>query len=53
MRAVIIQMNLYNPSTPIFTSSSIIIEILLSSGIYRSARFDPLDFDSKYSIFFH
>jgi hypothetical protein len=46
-------MNLYNPSKPIFTSSSIIIEILPSSGIYPSVRFDPLDFDSKYSIFFH
>ncbi|UJR27882.1 hypothetical protein I4U23_009147 [Adineta vaga] len=42
-RAVLIQMNLYNPNIPIFTSVVIIIEILPSSGVFPSARFEPLD----------
>ena len=46
-RAVIIQMNLYNPSVPLFTSITIIIEILPSSGVFSSARFEPLDFNGK------
>lgn len=46
-KAVIIQMNLYNPSTPLFTSAILINEILPSSGTYPSARFEPLDFDGK------
>jgi polycystin 1L2 len=46
-RAVLIQMNMYNPNVPIFTSSMIIVEILPSSGVYPSARFEPLDFDGK------
>jgi hypothetical protein len=43
-RAIIIQMNLYNPSIPIFTSCTILIEILSSSGVFPSAQFEPLDF---------
>ncbi|CAF4171036.1 unnamed protein product [Rotaria sp. Silwood2] len=50
-RAVIIQMNLYNPSIRIFTSAVMIIEILSSSGIFFSARFDPLSVDAFTSIF--
>ena len=46
-RAVLIQMNLYNPSIPIFTSATILIEILPSSGIYANARFEPIDFSGK------
>ena len=44
-RAVLIQMNLYNPSIPIFTSAIIIIELLPSSGVFPSARFEPLYFN--------
>jgi len=51
-RAVIIQMNLYNPNIPIFTSSILIIEILSSSGIFPSTLFEPLDFDGKYYYFY-
>ncbi|CAF0833395.1 unnamed protein product [Rotaria sp. Silwood1] len=50
-RAVIIQMNLYNPNIPIFTSAVIILEILSSSGIFFSVRFDPLSVDAFTSIF--
>lgn len=46
-RAVLIQMNLYNPNVPIFTSAVILFEFLPSSGIFPSARFEPLDFDCK------
>ncbi len=46
-RAVLIQMNLYNPNIPIFTSATLLIEILPSSGIYSSARFEPIDFARK------
>jgi hypothetical protein len=46
-RAVLIQINLYNPNIPIFTSANLLIEILPSSGIYPSARFDPIDFSRK------
>ncbi|CAF3631565.1 unnamed protein product [Rotaria sordida] len=50
-RAVIIQMNLYNPSIPTFTSAVMIIEILSSSGIFFNARFDPLSVDGFKSRF--
>ena len=46
-RAVIIQLNLYNPSIPLFTSCTILIEILSSSGVFPSAVFEPLDFDGN------
>ena len=46
-RGVLIQMNLYNPSVPIFTSANILIEILPSSGIFPNARFDPIDISGK------
>jgi hypothetical protein len=46
-RAIIINMNLYNPSIAIFTSATIIAELLPSSGVLPSAQFQPLDFDGK------
>ncbi|CAF0824425.1 unnamed protein product [Adineta ricciae] len=52
-RAVLIQLNLFNPNIAIFTSVAILIEILSSSGIYPSARFEPLDlyvFNSAFHI---
>ena len=48
-RAVIIQMNLYNPTASIFTSGVIIVELLPSSRIFPSARFEPLHIDGNYS----
>ena len=48
-RAVMIQMNLYNPSTPLFTSAVIIIELLPSGGIFSSIRIEPLSIDCNYS----
>jgi polycystin 1L2 len=50
-RAVLIQMNLYNPNIPLYTSVVLIIEILPSSGIYPSSQFQPFIFNSKYSYF--
>lgn len=49
-RAILIQMNLYNPNIPLFTSVALIVEILPSSGVYPSARIEPLDFNGKYRI---
>jgi polycystin 1L2 len=50
-RAVIIQMNLYNPNIPIFTSVGIIIELLPSGGVFPNAGFEPLYTSGKYSSF--
>ena len=47
-RAVLIQLNLFNPNIGIFTSVAILIEILPSSGVYPSARFEPLDLYGKF-----
>ena len=47
-RAILIQMNLYNPGIQLFTSAAIIAEILPSSGVYPSSRIEPLDFAGKY-----
>lgn len=46
-RAVLVRMSLYNPSIPLFTSATIIAELLPASGVFTSARFEPLDFDGK------
>ncbi|CAF3282231.1 unnamed protein product [Rotaria socialis] len=50
-RAVLIQLNLYTPNIPIFTSVVILVEILSSSGIVPTARFDPFDVNNFGSIF--
>ena len=49
-RAVIIQMNLYNPNVPIFTSAVLIVELLSSSGLFPTTRFEPLDFSGIHLI---
>jgi hypothetical protein len=46
-----IDMSLYNPNIPVFTSVILIIELLPSSGIFPDARFDPFDFNGKNSSF--
>ncbi|CAF1253004.1 unnamed protein product [Adineta steineri] len=43
-RAVIIQLNLYNPNVALFTSVTFLLEFLSASGVYPSARFEPLNF---------
>jgi hypothetical protein len=37
----IIQLSLYNPNTQLFTSVTLLVEFLLTGGLYPSARFDP------------
>ena len=50
-RAILLQMNLYNPSVPIYTSAVIVAELLPSSGVFPSSRFEPLDFDGNPFLF--
>ncbi|CAF2093884.1 unnamed protein product [Rotaria magnacalcarata] len=50
-RAVLIQLNLYTPNIPMFTSVVILVEILSSSGIVPTASFKPFDVNDFESIF--
>jgi polycystin 1L2 len=43
-RAVIIQMSLYNPNVQLFTSVTLLIELLSSSGVFPQASFEPFSF---------
>ena len=43
-RAVIIQMNLYNPNVQLFTSVTLLTEFLSTGGVFSTARFEPFDF---------
>ena len=45
-RAVIIQLNLYNPSLRLFTSVVLLVEFLSTGGLYPQVRIDPIDFSS-------
>jgi len=47
-RAVIIQFSLYNPNVQLFTSVTLLIELLPTGGIIPTARFDPLTFQSLF-----
>lgn len=49
-RAIVIQLNLYNPSVPIFTSAVILFELLPSGGVFPIAYFNPLDVSGKYLL---
>jgi polycystin 1L2 len=49
-RAVIIQCTLYNPNAQLFTSVTLLVELLSTGGIIPTARFEPLSFQGK--IFF-
>jgi polycystin 1L2 len=49
-RAVIIQCTLYNPNAQLFTSVTLLAELLSTGGIIPTARFEPLSFQGK--IFF-
>jgi hypothetical protein len=46
-RAVIIQLTLYNPSVQLFTSVTLLLEILSTGGMSTSARFQPISFVGK------
>ena len=43
-RAVIIQLSLYNPNVQMFTSVSLLVELLSTGGAFPQARFEPLTF---------
>jgi hypothetical protein len=45
-RAVIIQFNLYNPNVQLFTSITLLIEFLSSSGLSTESYFEPFSFQS-------
>ena len=51
-RAVIIQFSLYNPNVQLFTSATLLIEILSSGGIFPTARFEPFIFTGNISLKF-
>ena len=46
-RAVIIQLNLYNPNLRFFTSVVLLVEFLSTGGLYPQVRIDPIDFSSR------
>lgn len=43
-RAVIIQLSLYNPNVQMFTSVTLLVELISSGGVFPTARFEPLNF---------
>ncbi|CAF3727871.1 unnamed protein product [Adineta steineri] len=49
-RAIIIQLTLYNPNVQLFTSVTFLAEFLSSTGIFTSARFEPMNFYTFTSI---
>ena len=49
-RVVIIQFSLYNPNVQLFTSVTLLIEILSDGGIFPTARFEPFIFTGNISI---
>ncbi|CAF0846743.1 unnamed protein product [Adineta steineri] len=53
-RAVFIQLTLYNPSVQLLTAVTLLAEFLPSSGIYTTARFEPINFysNSLFSFYF-
>ncbi|CAF3719225.1 unnamed protein product, partial [Adineta steineri] len=48
--AIIIQLTLYNPNVQLFTSVTFLAEFLSSTGIFTSARFEPMNFYTFTSI---
>ncbi|CAF1460939.1 unnamed protein product [Adineta steineri] len=49
-RAVFIQLTLYNPSVELLTAVTLLAEFLPTSGIYTTARFEPINFYTFTSI---
>ena len=50
-RAILIDLTLYNPNAELFTSVTLIVEILSTGGFHPSARFKPLQFYGTRSLF--
>ena len=51
-RAVIIQLNLYNPNVELFTSVIFLSEFLSTGGVYSTVRFEPFTLIGKF-LHFH
>ncbi|CAF0758584.1 unnamed protein product [Adineta steineri] len=49
-RAIFIQLTLYNPSVQLLTAVTLLAEFLPTSGIYTTARFEPINFYTFQSI---
>ncbi|CAF3624741.1 unnamed protein product [Adineta steineri] len=49
-RAVFIQLTLYNPSVQLLTAVTLLAEFLPTSGVYTTARFEPINFYTFTSI---
>ena len=43
-RAILIQLNLYNPNVALFTSVILLVEFLSTGGLIPQSRFEPLSF---------
>ncbi|UJR18997.1 hypothetical protein I4U23_022127 [Adineta vaga] len=50
-RAIIVQLTLYNPNVQLFTAVTFLAEFLSSSGVFTSARFEPISFYAFTSIY--
>jgi polycystin 1L2 len=46
-RAIIIQLNLYNPNVELFTSVTLLTEFSSSGGVYPQSQFEPMNFYGK------
>ena len=51
-RAILIDLTLYNPNAQLFTSMTLIVEILATGGFFPSARFEPIQFYGTLSLSF-
>ena len=51
-RAIFIQTSLYNPNVNLFTSVTVVVEILATGNFFPSARFEPIDLLSTFRFIF-
>ena len=49
-RAIIIQMSLYNPNINLFTSVTVVVEMLATGNLIPTARFEPIDLQSLFHL---
>ena len=47
-RAVLIQISLYNPNVQMFTSVTLLVELLSTGGIFPQSLFEPLNFQGAF-----
>jgi hypothetical protein len=51
-RAVFIQCTLYNPNVQLFTSVTLLMELLTTGGLFPSDRFEPIQFYGNFLYLF-